>query len=129
MKDLLAYTLSSEFNYEECFKRLKTLNDDHLLSSLNTHFKTNELLDYDTLRLFGYRKLSLPECKSAMIEALRECLDAEYELMRNLKDYEHLEHIIDLCKGRASIDEIARISGLDKEFVSDYFAFDEIIEK
>lgn len=72
MEELLDYILSENFDYEECFKKLKKENNIFLNIKLNRNFKTDGLLDYEELRLYGYRKLTLPKCKEALIKTAKE---------------------------------------------------------
>lgn len=65
-------TLVEDFDYEDLFGYLKSLNHEKLRQLLNKYYKTNADLSYEELRLFGYRKLTLPDCKEAILNALKE---------------------------------------------------------
>lgn len=66
-------------DYELIFTMLKELNYEPYLIKLNETFGT-EGLSYEELRLHGYRKLTLPECKNALFKALFElCLDYKWK--------------------------------------------------
>lgn len=56
-------------DYELIFTELKRLDYVPYLLYLNEAFGTKGL-SYEELRLFGYRKLTLPACKKAMRKAL-----------------------------------------------------------
>lgn len=56
-------------DYELIFTMLKELNYEPYLIKLNEAFGTKRL-NYEELRLYGYRKLTLPACKKAMRKAL-----------------------------------------------------------
>lgn len=56
-------------DYELIFTELKRLDHFGYMLELNKAYGT-EGLNYENLRLYGYRKLTLPVCKKAMRKAL-----------------------------------------------------------
>ncbi|MBZ7982691.1 hypothetical protein AVBRAN12640_09105 [Campylobacter sp. RM12640] len=65
-------------DYELIFTELKRLDYVPYLLYLNEEFGTKGL-SYEELRLFGYRKLTLPECKSALDKALTKMIMTTYK--------------------------------------------------
>lgn len=61
-------------DYELIFTELKRLDHFGYMLELNKAYGTKGL-NYEELRLYGYRKLTLQECKNAMRKALFECVN------------------------------------------------------